>query len=272
MNAAREASGNPTDNQAGGPSRQSAIPPVIEVRKISMDRPWQWIAAGASDLRRAAPVSLTYGAIWVVLSVSLIAGLVLGGLHHWLLPFAAGFMFAGPMVAVGTYAISYKLERGQEPTLGDTFRAWSTNSMQVALMGVGLMVFMLAWLRIATILFALFFGMDSPDPATLYSTLLLSPNGLGMIAVGTAIGAILAFGAFAISVVSLPLLLDREVSVLEAIEASLRSVALNFRPLLLWAAILTLFVLVGMLTFFIGLILILPLLGHASWHAYRDLV
>ncbi len=259
---------NTTGNPASGPA---ATESGVIIRKVSMDRPWAWIAAGAADFRRAAMVSVAYGAFWVLLSGLLTFALVTGGLFHWLLPMAAGFMFLGPIVAVGTYAISRQLEAGQRPGLFHAFAAWRINAMQIALMGVGLMVFMLAWMRIATILFALFFGMEAPDPQTLYSKLLLTPNGLGMIAVGTAIGAILAFGAFSISVVSIPLLLDRQVSVLEAIEASIRSVALNFRPLLLWAAMLTVFVLVGMFTFYLGLVLILPLLGHASWHAYKDL-
>lgn len=253
------------------PDDRVAIAP-IPVSQVGAERPWRWIAAGVADLRRAAGVSLTYGAIWVILSFVLSAGLYSAGLFYWLLPMAAGFMFLGPLVAVGIYAISRDLADGEPPTLARAFASWRVNTMQIALMGVALMIFMIAWLRIATILFALFFGMETPNPQDLYTSMLMTPNGLGMIAVGTAIGAVLAFGAFAISVVSIPLLLDREVSVLEAIEASVRCVALNFRPMVLWAVILTTFILVGMFTFYIGLVLVLPLLGHASWHAYRDLV
>ena len=257
-------------SQHPGPGEEQIVQPIA-VRQVSMEHPWRWLAAGAADLRRAAPVSLAYGAVWVVLSMVLTATAWFADLVYVLLPLIAGFMFMGPMVAVGIYAISYRLERGEHPTLAHAFGAWRVNRMQLALMGVALMIFLLAWIRIATLLFALFFGMEPPDPQALYSALLMTPNGLGMIAVGTLVGAVLAFGAFAISVIALPLLLDREVSMLEAVEASIRCVALNIRPLLLWAAILTVFVLVGVLTFYVGLVLVLPLLGHASWHAYRDL-
>lgn len=244
----------------------------VLVNTVAPDRPWAWLAAGASDLRRASGTSLAYGAVWVAFSFAISVSLYLLDLAYWLLPMIAGFMFIGPLVAVGTYAISRSLEHGQSPSLGEAFGAWRANPVQLSLMGVGLMIFMIAWLRLAALLFALFFGLETPDPANLYSALLTTPEGLGMLAVGTAIGAVLTFGAFAVSVISLPLLMDRDISAVEAIVASLSCVAMNIRPMLLWAAILTVSILIGVLTFYIGLVMILPLLGHASWHAYRDLV
>ena len=93
-----------------------------------------------------------------------------------------------------------------------------------------------------------------------------------MLAVGTVAGGILAFGAFTISVVAIPTLMDQDLTFMEGIEASVRCVGRNFRVMLLWSVILTLCVLIGVMTFYIGLALILPVLGHASWHAYEDLV
>lgn len=244
----------------------------IAINIVPPDRPWAWLAAGASDLRRASGTSLAYGAAWVVASFLVSVSLYALDLAYWLLPMIAGFMFVGPVVAVGTYAISRALERGETPSLGAAFGAWRANPVQLSLMGVGLMIFMIAWLRLAALLFALFFGMESPDPGNLYAALLTTPQGLGMIVVGTMIGAVLTFGAFAVSVISLPLLLDRDISAVEAIVASLSCVAMNTRAMLLWAVILTVSILIGVLTFYIGLVMILPLLGHASWHAYRDLV
>ena len=121
-------------------------------------------------------------------------------------------------------------------------------------------------------LFALFFGFNVPSPLELYAALFTTSQGLGMLLVGTLFGGVLAFGAFSISVVAIPTLMDRDLTFMEGIEASVKSVARNFRPMLLWAAILTGCTIIGFATLFIGLSVILPVLGHASWHAYEDLV
>ncbi|AJY49660.1 MULTISPECIES: DUF2189 domain-containing protein [Halomonadaceae] len=244
----------------------------ITINKVGLDRPRAWLAAGVEDFRRATVVSLSYGMFWVGLSIAITLGAFTLGYWYWLLPMIAGFMFIGPLVAVGSYGISRALERGQVPNLGDAFGSWRPHAGQLAMMGVMMMIFFLAWIRLATLLFALFFGFEVPSPATLYTALLTTSEGLGMLAVGTVAGGILAFGAFAISVVAIPTLMDQDLTFMEGIEASVRCVARNFRVMLLWAVILTLCVLVGVMTFYIGLALILPVLGHASWHAYEELV
>src|SRR5690554_6693067 len=244
----------------------------ITIRPVGMDRPRAWLAAGIEDFRQATAVSLAYGMFWVGLSVAITMGAISLGLWHWLLPMVAGFMFVGPLVAVGSYGISRALEAGRAPHLGDAFGAWRSHAGQLAMMGVMMMLFFLAWIRLATLLFALFFGFEAPGMRELYAGLLTTPDGLGLIAVGTVAGAVLAYGAFAISVVAVPTLMDQDLTFMEGIEASVRTVARNFRPMLLWAAILTGSVMIGVLTFYIGLALILPVLGHASWHAYEDLV
>ncbi|KAA0012771.1 DUF2189 domain-containing protein [Billgrantia pellis] len=244
----------------------------IHINTIDMSRPKAWLAAGVGDFRHATAVSLAYGMFWVGLSLAITAGAIVFDLWHWLLPLLAGFMFLGPLVAVGSYGISRALGNKCVPHLGDAFSSWRSHAGQLAMMGVMLMIFFLAWIRLATLLFALFFGFDAPGPVELYAMLLTTSQGLGMIAVGTMVGAVLAFGAFAISVVAIPTLMDQDLTFMEGIEASVRAVARNFRPMLVWAAILTACVVVGILTFYIGLAVILPILGHASWHAYEDLV
>ncbi|WP_372614333.1 DUF2189 domain-containing protein [Halomonas sp.] len=232
----------------------------ISINSVGMDRPRAWLAAGFEDFRQATAVSLAYGMFWVGLSIAITAGALTLGLWHWLLPLVAGFMFLGPLVAVGSYGISRALEANRAPHLGDAFGAWRPHAGQLAMMGVMMMIFFLAWIRLATLLFALFFGFEVPSPSAMYSALLTSPEGLGMILVGSVAGAVLAFGAFAISVVAIPTLMDEDLTFMEGIEASVRSVGTNFRPMLLWAAILTGCVLVGILTFYIGLALVLPVL------------
>lgn len=244
----------------------------LVIRHIDINRPRQWLHAGIDDFRAAMSVSLAYGLFWVGLSLAVTAGALALGLWHWLLPMMAGFMFLGPLVAVGSYGISRRLGEGARPTLGDAFGAWASHPGQLAMMGVMMMIFFMAWIRMATLLFALFFGYYIPSPETLYIALFTTVEGLGMLVAGTAIGAVLAFGAFSISVIAIPTLLDRDLTFMEGIEASLKSVARNFRPMLLWAVILTGCTVVGMVTFYIGLAVILPVLGHATWHAYEDLV
>lgn len=261
-------------NAASTREQPRPAPPRVKItiNPVGSDRPRAWLAAGFEDFRQATAVSLSYGMFWVGLSLAVTFIAVTLGLWHWLLPMLAGFMFIGPLVAVGTYGISQALAANRAPHLGDAFGAWKGHAGQLAMMGVMMMIFFLAWIRLATLLFALFFGFEVPSPATLYASLLTTPEGLGMIAVGSVAGSILAFGAFTISVVAIPTLMDQDLTFMEGIEASVRSVARNFRPMLLWAAILTGCVLVGVMTFYIGLALILPVLGHASWHAYEDLV
>lgn len=260
-------------NAATRSTGQSSVPTVkIIINPIGMDRPRAWLAAGFEDFRKATAVSLAYGMFWVGLSIAVTLGAVMLDLWHWLLPMAAGFMFLGPLVAVGSYGVSRAIEANRTPHLGDAFSAWRPHAGQLAMMGVMMMIFFLAWIRLATLLFALFYGFEAPGPAALYASLLTTPQGLGLILVGSGVGAVLAFGAFTISVVAIPTLMDQDLTFMEGIEASVRSVSRNFRPMLLWAAILTGCVLVGVLTFYIGLALILPVLGHASWHAYEDLV
>lgn len=244
----------------------------LVIRHVDIDQPQKWLIAGIRDFRQAPAVSLAYGLFWVGLSLAVTAGAFMLGLWHWLLPLLAGFMFLGPLVAVGSYGISRKLSEGQTPTLGDAFGAWTSHTGQLAMVGVMLMIFFMAWIRAATLLFALFFGFYVPSPVDLYVTLFTTPEGLGMLAVGSGVGAVLAFGAFAISVVAIPTLMDRDLTFMEGIEASIKSVARNFRPMLLWAAILTGCTVVGIVTFYIGLAVILPVLGHATWHAYEDIV
>ena len=244
----------------------------LVIRRVDLQRPRQWLMAGINDFRVAMSVSLAYGLFWVGLSLAVTAVAFSLGLWHWLLPMIAGFMFLGPLVAVGSYGVSRRLGEGGQPTLGDAFGAWMSHTGQLAMMGVMMMIFFMAWIRVATLLFALFFGYYIPSPETLYVALFTTAEGLGMLVVGVGVGAVLAFGAFSISVIAIPTLLDRDLTFMEGIEASIKSVACNFRPMLLWAAILTGCTVIGMVTFYLGLAVILPVLGHATWHAYEDLV
>ncbi|HJS32650.1 MAG TPA: DUF2189 domain-containing protein [Alphaproteobacteria bacterium] len=242
------------------------------VRQVPVDRAWTWLAAGWNDILGAPHVSLAYGALLVAISVALTFGLWLLGWIYLLLPLAAGFMFVAPVLAIGLYETSRRLAAGEPTSLGAAIAGGRTNRTQIALMGLILMLFNLAWVRIATLLFALFFNDVNPGLERLLQWTLFSAASLPFLMVGTAIGAALAVIVFAISAVSLPLLVDRDENVFTAIATSVTAVQVNWRAMALWAALIVVFTGLGIATFFLGLAITLPLIGHATWHAYKDLV
>jgi uncharacterized membrane protein len=245
---------------------------VLPVQRVTVDEPWQWLSAGWQDFRRAPAVSLTYGVAFVAVSFLLTLGLWLAGLFYLVLPLAAGFMFIGPVVAVGLYEVSRRLERGQAVTLHAAVVAWRANPGPIATMGLVLMLFLLAWIRLAFLIFALFFGTTPPSWEHLVTTLLFTTDGIPFLVVGIAAGGALAAVVFAISAVAIPALLDREIGVLSAVATSAAAVIENWRVMIGWGALIVLFTAAGLVTFYVGLALTLPLVGHASWHAYRGLV
>jgi len=249
-------------------SRSLALP----VQRVGVEAPWAWLSAGWRDFRSAPAVSLTYGAGFVAVSFLLTFGLWAADLLYLVLPLAAGFMFLGPVVCVGLYEVSRRLERGQQVTLRDAVMAWRANPGSIAVMGLLLMMFLLVWIRIAFLIFALFFGGQPPSWEFLVTTLFFTTEGIPFLIAGTAVGGLLAAVAFAFSAVALPLLLDRDVGALSAMVTSIAAVVRNWRVLIGWGALIVLFTSAGLVTFYIGLAVTLPLIGHASWHAYRDLV
>jgi uncharacterized membrane protein len=246
---------------------------VPKIRRISGDNPWQWLSAGWRDMQRAPYASLLYGAVFALAGYLLTALIWVVEAFSLVLPLAAGFMLIGPILCVGLYDISRRLEKGEPVSFLRSLEAWRPNMSQIALMGLILTLFLLAWMRFATLLFALFFADSPPRPEPLFLLdVFLSARSLPFLALGTALGGILAALVFSISAVSIPLLLDRDANVVSAIAASVESVRQNFWPMMLWAWLIVIFVGAGMATLYLGLIVTLPLIGHASWHAYRDLV
>ncbi|MFO0995885.1 MAG: DUF2189 domain-containing protein [Alphaproteobacteria bacterium] len=248
------------------------VGPSPKVRAIGLDRPWAWLAAGWRDLLAAPGIGLVYGAIFSGAGFLMTVGAWLVGLSYLVMPLLAGFMLVAPILAVGLYEVSRRLEAGQPTALAPALTAWRANRTQIALLGVLLMLFLLAWIRFATLLFALFFSKSPPGLDDFLLQVLNSANGLSFLVVGTLIGAGLAALVFAISAVSVPMLLDQQTNVFAAVATSFVAVRHNLRPMGLWAILIVIFTGLGLATFFIGLIVALPLIGHATWHAYRDLV
>jgi uncharacterized membrane protein len=246
--------------------------PSPRVRLVDVDRPWIWLARGWRDFAAAPRIGLAYGAILVAISFALVAGLALADLLYLLLPLLAGFGFLAPLLAVGLYETSRRLGAGEPATLAAALFAWRRHGGQLALMGLVLMLFHLAWVRVATLMFALFFEEGAITFPELIELMFFSARGLPFVFAGTAVGAALAALVFALSAVSIPMLLERDVDVITAMVTSFAAVRENARPMALWAALIAIFTVLGLGFFLVGLAVALPLLGHATWHAYKELV
>ena len=252
-------------------STPSAIPGVT-VEQVPFDAPWSWLAAGWRDMWTVPHVSLAYGVLFALLSVGLTLGLALTGMPSLVLALAGGFLLVGPIAAVGLYETSRRLEAGRSVAFGEVVRAGWQAPGQLGFFGAILAFLFFVWLQLAFLLFMLFLGSRGlPPPSEFVPTLLFTPHGLGLLVAGTAVGSLLAATAFAISVISVPLLLTRRADAVTAIAASL---AAGAQPQAHGA--------VGRPDRRLhdprhrhavcGLIVAFPLIGHATWHAYRDLV
>jgi uncharacterized membrane protein len=242
------------------------------IRTVPKDRPWQWLHAGFNDLSAAWRVSLTYGAIIAGFSLAL-AFLVVGSGHiALLLPLTGGFALFAPLLAVGLYAISRARAAGHTISLRRALLAWKINPAQIGFFGAILLLLHLFWVRVATLLYALFFSSLNPTMEGLAQAIFGSAMSLPFLIVGGTIGLAFAITAFCLAVVSIPMLLDQPTNVFMAIATSFTAVRLNPQAMAIWAFIIAFLVFLGFATFFLGLIIVMPLIGHASWHAYRDLV
>jgi uncharacterized membrane protein len=248
-------------------------PMPARVRQVATDRPWVWLAAGWHDLMAAPQIGFAYG-----LALTF-AGWVLAGLMLWagiawaILPATAGFFLVAPLLAAGLYETSRRREQGEPVSLPLALRGFARNGTQIGFVGVVLLVVHLFWVRTAGLLFALFFGLGfAPPLEQLPMAMLRSDQLLPFLVVGTGVGAIFATFAFMVSAVSIPMLVDREISALEAMATSVQAVASNWRAMAFWAGLIVVFTAMALAPFFLGLALVLPLIGHATWHAYKDLV
>ena len=230
----------------------------------------RWLSAGWRDFWTRPASSLAYGLGVFVLSVAFVWTLVGFGRDYILFPALAGFLIVAPFLAIGLYAKSRALEEGKEIGLGSMLKVHPSAGAQVFFTGLLLCLLMLLWQRAAVLLWALFFGVTAfPGLDHIVDILFGTPYGWAMVIVGTAIGGLFAAFAFAISVFSVPMLLDRRVDALTAMATSMKLVWNNLPTMIAWGAMVLVLFAVCVATGLIGMIVIFPLLGHATWHAYR---
>jgi uncharacterized membrane protein len=230
----------------------------------------KWLAAGWRDLKTNPASSLTYGISICLLSLAFVWTLVGFGRDYILFPALAGFLIVAPFLAIGLYEKSRAISEGQEITLATMVKVRASAGAQIFFLGLLLCLLLLLWTRAAVLIWALFFGITPfPGLDAIVGTLLGTAVGWAMLIVGTAVGGLFAAFAFAISVFAIPMLLDRRMDALTAMSTSLKLVWNNIRPMVAWGAMVIILFAFCVATAFVGMIIIFPLLGHATWHAYR---
>lgn len=231
---------------------------------------FRWLAAGWRDFWVQPLTSLFYGVIVFLISAGIVAGLFAFGLDSVLFPALAGFVVVGPVLAIGLYEKSRRLAEGEPVSLVRMIFVRPASGGQILFTGVLLCGLMLLWMRAAVIIYALFFGLR-PFPGLQHVTtmLFMTPTGWAMLIIGTAVGGLFAAFSFAISTFSIPMLLEEPLDALTAMAASMALVWNNLPVVLTWGAIVLTLVLFGLATGFVGLIVVFPVLGHGTWHAWR---
>ena len=244
----------------------------LVVNKIELTEPFEWLSKGMQDMRDAGRYSLTYGAGIMLISGLLTLGLFTTG-SLFLLPFlVSGFFLIAPFLGIGLYQMSAHLERGEPLKSCNALEAWKSNQSQISIITAGLFIIMQLWIAVNFVLFSLLYEGISPPLDNFFSSVFLSEQGRVFAIASVTVGFFFAWCAYAISAVTVPMLLDRKVDGFTAIRISIKAVLQNMPAMMLWAFLIVLIVGIGLITFYVGLLIALPLIGHGTWHAYRSLV
>ncbi len=239
------------------------------VNKVGLLAPFSWVKEGARDLLRCQFSSMFYGVAFALMGWTVA---FFYGAAYWLTLTALGaFMLAGPLLAIGLYALSRQRERGEEPHLLPTLSCWRGNVANFSIFALIIGVVTLVWARASLVIFAVLYDSGLPS-ANDFVKELIAFNNVEFVITYLAVGALFASFIFAISVVAVPLMFDQGKDAISAMLLSLSVVARNPAAMLIWAGLLTLLVGIGFATGFLALVYTAPIAGHATWHAYRALL
>lgn len=246
-----------------------AYKPPVHVNKVGIMAPFSWLSKGVSDLKKATLPSLLYGFIFAITGLLLI--FIAAKNPVWSAALSSAFLLLGPFLAIGLYELSHQIEEGTKPCLKDSIHKIRENLVNLGFFAVLLGILLMIWLRISALIAGIFFN-DVDLIIKGWAVLFDGGRSIEFLLFFTFFGFFIAQIVFSISVVSIPMLLHRKVDVITAITTSLRVVIKNPLPMLVWAILIVVLINLGMLLAFIGLTITLPIIGHASWHAYRELV
>jgi uncharacterized membrane protein len=250
------------------------VPPLPVKSRFALDLPahagFDWLRAGWRDLTTQPGPSLAYGLIVFVLSAAIVSGLWRIGWDFILFPALAGFLVFAPALATGLYEKSRALETGEPVTFRRMLFPRPASGGQVLFTGALLCGLILLWMRAAIIIYALFFGVtEFPGINHIAGMLFTTQTGAAMLVIGSVVGALFAAFSLAISAFSIPMMYDREVDALTAMGESWALVWNNRRAMIVWGMIVLALFLLSLATALVGLVIVFPLLGHATWHAYK---
>jgi uncharacterized membrane protein len=246
---------------------------AFAIRTLGRDDLFYILGQGWRDFKNAPWFGLFFGGIyacggWLILSL----------VFHFNAPYVgypllAGFALIAPFVAAGTYEVSRCLERGEALTWATVLGAvWQRGGKELGWMAIVTVFTLILWVDFAIFLFLMFFGLDIPSFKDLIVVLLSTQQGLVFIVVGHCVGAVISTFVFSITVVSFPLLADRDIDLITAMITSVRCVRTNPAQMMAWAVLIALMIVFSILTGLLALFVVLPVLGHASWHLYRRLI
>lgn len=238
------------------------LPFVAPCNKLKFDAPIHWLHLAWKDIKAAPRQSLTYGAMIVGLSYIISLMVYLYGGMGLFLSILSGFVFLGPIMAIGLYSISCQLQEGMDPMLGYCLREGKRHLGNELVFAIILTVIFLVWARAASMIYIFFPDNPGADPSAFFMFL----------GIGTLVGSIFSAIIFCFSAFSLPMIMDRKVDVVTAVISSINAVLRNWKVMILWALIIVFIVTVSFATAFIGFILMMPLVGHGTWHAYQQTI
>lgn len=243
--------------------------PFPNPRPVSNSAPFGWLRKGIADLIACPIPSLFYGFCFA--AAGLLVTMVFARAVEYTLAMTSGFLLVAPLLAMGLYEISRRRQHGESCLLFPTLTVWRRNASNIGVFAIVLGIIFLIWARVSMVIFALFFTNEMPSLSGFMSQLFRLEN-IEFVLVYLGVGLFFALLAFGISIVSIPLMLDRNQDAISSMLSSVRVLFHNPLPMLIWAVLITLLTIVGFLTFHLGLVVVMPVLGHATWHAYRDLV
>jgi uncharacterized membrane protein len=248
----------------------TAPSPVPEIRQITRADVAASLAKGWRDFLAAPMFGAFFGGFYVICGL-ILAWITLGtGQVYWLAVAVFGFPILGPFTAVGLYEVSHRIENNDPLDWSEILGViWRQKERQLPWISAIIIVIFLFWSFIGHMIFALFLGLSTMTNVTTSYEVYQTTNGILMLVVGTGVGAVLAGVTFAITVTGLPLLLDREIDFVTAMIVSFQSVLRNFWVMTLWGLFISVTVFAAMVPLFLGLLVVLPVLGHATWHLYH---